>query len=134
MLQDSRVAAFIPTNDPARAKEFYEGKLGLTPDTTFDDGGTLYMCAGGTGFVVFLSSGKSSGTHTQLGFEVEDANAEASALASKGITPEPVEIPGAEVENGVSQMPNGRGFWIKDPDDNLIGIFQRAEVPAAAGS
>jgi catechol 2,3-dioxygenase-like lactoylglutathione lyase family enzyme len=133
MLQDSRVAAMIPTNDLPRAREFYEGKLGLIPETE-NAGGVLYMCAAGTGFSVFVSSGKSSGTHTQLGFEVEDANAEASALASKGITPEPVEIPGAEVENGVSQMPNGRGFWIKDPDDNLIGIFQRAEVPAAAGS
>jgi predicted enzyme related to lactoylglutathione lyase len=133
MLKDARVGAMIPTTDLARAKEFYEGKLGLTPE---DDpgGGALYRCADGTGFVVFPSSGKSSGTHTQLGFDVQDLEAEASSLAAQGITPEPVEIPGITIENGIAEMPDGRGLWIKDPDGNLIAVFQRAVVPAATGS
>jgi len=103
MLKDARVGAMIPTTDLARAKEFYEGKLGLTPE---DDpgGGALYRCADGTGFVVFPSSGKSSGTHTQLGFDVQDLEAEASSLAAQGITPEPVEIPGITIENGIAEM------------------------------
>lgn len=133
MLKDARVGAMMPTTDLARAREFYEGKLGLTPD---DDpaGGALYRCADGTAFVVFPSSGKTSGTHTQLGFEVQDLDAEASALAAQGITPEPVEIPGITVENGIAEMPDGRGFWIKDPDGNLIAVLQRAVVSATVGS
>src|SRR5207245_6664054 len=67
MLKDTRAGAMIPTQDLARAKEFYEGKLGLTPED--DPGGVLYRCAEGTAFAVFLSSGKTSGTHTQLGFD-----------------------------------------------------------------
>jgi predicted enzyme related to lactoylglutathione lyase len=133
MLKDTRVAAMIPTQDIARAKEFYEGKLGFTAE---DDpsGGAVYTCADGSIFVVFPSSGKSSGTHTQLGFDVQDIDAEASSLAAQGITPDPVEMPGVTVENGIAQMPDGRGFWIKDPDGNVIAVFQRAVVPAAVGS
>ena len=55
-------------------------------------------------------------------------------LAAQGITPEPVEIPGITIENGIAEMPDGRGLWIKDPDGNLIAVFQRAVVPAATGS
>jgi predicted enzyme related to lactoylglutathione lyase len=122
----------IPTQDMARARQFYEGTLGLTPEV--EPGGALYRCADGTTFALFLSSGKASGTHTQLGFDVEDIDAEASSLAAQGVTPDPVDIPGATVENGIVQLPDGigRGLWFRDPDDNVIAVFQRAAVPAAA--
>jgi predicted enzyme related to lactoylglutathione lyase len=121
----------IPTQDLARAKEFYEGKLGLTPED--DPGGVLYRCAEGTAFAVFMSSGKTSGTHTQLGFDVDDIDAEVSSLAARGITPDPVDIPGATVENGIVTLPDGsgRGIWFKDPDGNVLAVFQRAAVPAS---
>jgi predicted enzyme related to lactoylglutathione lyase len=130
MLKDTRVAAMIPTQDLARAKEFYEGKLGFTPED--EPGGVRYRCADGTEFAVFLSSGKTSGTHTQVGFDVRDIDAEASSLAAQGITPDPVDIPGATVENGIVSLPEGvgRGLWFKDPDGNVIAVFQRAAVPA----
>jgi catechol 2,3-dioxygenase-like lactoylglutathione lyase family enzyme len=129
MLKDARVGAAIPTQDLARARQFYEGKLGLTPDEDLA-GGAIYRCAEGTAFLVFPSSGKSSGTHTQLGFDVQDVEAEAAALAAQGVTPEPVEMPGFESENGIVEQPDGRGFWLKDPDGNLLGVFQRSAVRA----
>jgi catechol 2,3-dioxygenase-like lactoylglutathione lyase family enzyme len=105
----------IPTQDLARAKEFYEGKLGLTPED--DPGGVLYRCAEGT----------------ELGFDVDDIDAEVSSLAARGITPDPVDIPGATVENGIVTLPDGsgRGIWFKDPDGNVLAVFQRAAVPAS---
>lgn len=131
MLKDARAAAMLPTQDLARAKQFYEGTLGFTPED--DPGGTSYRCADGTAFVVFESSGKTSGTHTQLGFDVENIDAEAATLAGQGIKPDPVEIPGVTVENGIASLPElGRGLWFHDPDGNVIAVFQRAAVPAAA--
>lgn len=131
MLKDARAAAMIPTQDMARAKQFYEGTLGFTP-TDEDPGGVTYRCADGTAFVVFESGGKTSGTHTQLGFDVENIDAEAAALAAKDIKPDPVEIPGVTVENGIASLPElGRGLWFHDPDGNVIAVFQRAAVPAA---
>ena len=131
MLKDARAGAMVPTQDIARARQFYEGTLGFTP-TDEDPGGITYRCADGTAFVLFSSSGKSSGSHTQLGFDVDDIEAEAATLRSSGVTPDPVEIPGATVENGVATLPDlGRGLWFHDPDGNVIAVFQRAAVPAA---
>ena len=133
MLRDARVGAMIPTQDVARAREFYEQKLGMTAE---DDtaGGALYRCGDGTSFVLFPSAGTSSGTHTQLGFEVTDIEAEAAEITARGVTLDAVEIPGATVENGIAQLPDGRACWFKDPDGNVIAIFQRTQVPAAAAT
>ncbi len=132
MLKDARAGAMVPTQDMERAKRFYEGTLGFTPSDE-DPGGVTYRCADGTAFVVFASSGKSSGTHTQLGFDVRDIDAEAAALVAQGIQPDPVDIPGVTVENGIATLPElGRGLWFHDPDGNVIAVFQPAAVPAAA--
>jgi catechol 2,3-dioxygenase-like lactoylglutathione lyase family enzyme len=133
MLQKSRAAATIPTSDLARARAFYEGKLGLTPNPDTDEReGATYRCGDGTEFLVFESSGSSSGTHTQLGLEVDDIDAEVSALRDMGVQFENYDSPGLKTENGIAQMPVGRGGWFKDPDGNLISIFQRVRVTSPA--
>jgi len=133
MLQKSRAAATIPASDLARARAFYEGKLGLTPDPDADErDGLMYRCGEGTVFLVFESTGSSSGNHTQLGLEVDDIDAEVSALRDKGVQLENYDSPGLKTEDGIAQMPVGRGGWFKDPDGNLISIFQRVRVTSPA--
>jgi catechol 2,3-dioxygenase-like lactoylglutathione lyase family enzyme len=133
MLQKARAAALLPASDIARARAFYEGKLGLTPDSDYNDptGGALYRCADGTGFAVFLSSGTSDASYTQIGFEVDDLDAEATDLRSKGVKLEEYDLPGIKTENGIADQPDGKGCWFKDTEGNLIGVMQRVPVPAA---
>jgi catechol 2,3-dioxygenase-like lactoylglutathione lyase family enzyme len=45
---DSRVEATVAVSDMDRAKEFYEGKLGLSGGIDETDGGRSYPCADGT--------------------------------------------------------------------------------------
>jgi predicted enzyme related to lactoylglutathione lyase len=135
MLQQSRAAAAIPASDLARAKNFYEGKLGLKPDTEInDDEGVMYRCGDGTAFLVFKSTGSSNGSHTQLTLEVDDVDNEVGALRNNGVTFEEYDFPGLKTENGIAQMPDGRGGFFKDTEGNLIAIFQRARVTSPANS
>src|SRR6202022_83496 len=86
MIKQGRAAAMLPAQDLERAKAFYRDKLGLTPTREGDPmGGALYELSGGTGFAVFLSSGKSSGTHTQLALEVQDLDATVKDLRARGL-------------------------------------------------
>src|SRR5207247_5437971 len=76
MLKQVRAAAMLPAQDLERAKAFYRDKVGLTPTQERDPmGGLLFELSDGTGFAVFQSTGKPSGTHTQMALEVPDLDA-----------------------------------------------------------
>jgi predicted enzyme related to lactoylglutathione lyase len=135
MLQASKAAATIPASDLARARAFYEGKLGLTPDPDTDErDGVMYRCADGTGFLVFESSGSSSGNHTQLSFDVDDVDTEMKELRERGVQFEDYDSPGLKTENGVAEIATGRGGWFRDSEGNLISVFQRAVVTSPASN
>ena len=75
-----RSIATLPAQDLDRAKRWYEEKLGLRPSSTDATGGLMYEVSGGTGFLVFMSSGKANGEHTQMALEVEDVPRAGSAF------------------------------------------------------
>ena len=56
MLEDSKVAARIPVQDPQRARSFYAEKLALEPSVE-RPGGLLYRCSEGE-FALFESVAK----------------------------------------------------------------------------
>ena len=113
----------MPATDLERARNFYEG-LGFKG--TEDPGGVTYECADGTGFMVFQSTGSSNGTHTQMGIEVKDMEAEMADLRGRGVMFEEYDMPGMKTENGLMRDPSGGlGSWFKDSEGNMIGLFQR---------
>ena len=127
MLENARAAARIPVADLDRARAFYAEKLGLHP-VAERPGGLLYRC-GGTEFALFRSSGAASGTHTQLGFEVDDLPAVVAGLRARGVVFE--EYAGstvdgiAEVEGNYPHKGSGeRAAWFRDSEGNLLGIGQ----------
>jgi extradiol dioxygenase family protein len=46
-LSDAKVELAVPVSDMAKAKEFYEAKLGLSGGRDIGDGGITYPCGGG---------------------------------------------------------------------------------------
>ncbi len=122
MLSDARVAAALPAQDLGRARAFYSEQLGLEPTEEVEGGqGLRYELPGGT-FLVFVSSGEPSGTHTQMSFTVDDADSVAVELRSRGVVFEDVE--GIEQEGGIATMGEVRGGWFKDSEGNLLGLVQ----------
>ena len=128
MLDDGRVAARLPVRDLEKARAFYSEKLGLEPAEE-RPGGLLYRC-GGSEFALFESAGTASGTHTQMGWTVDDMEATVTDLRRRGLEFEHVEMPGITFSDGIAEIPGnypskGRGeraVWFRDLDGNVLGL------------
>jgi catechol 2,3-dioxygenase-like lactoylglutathione lyase family enzyme len=123
MLRDSRVHTTMPTADLERARGFYEGVLGFEP-ALVTPAGVQYRGAGDTWFIVFPSSGRASGSHTQMSFSVGDIAAEVADLKARGVTFEQYDFPGFDQATSIAQAGPNRTAWFRDPDGNLIGLIQ----------
>jgi predicted enzyme related to lactoylglutathione lyase len=126
MLKDRSVHTTLPGQDLARAKAFYAEKLGLEPDEE-KPGGLLYSTADGK-FVIFPRPIPSDGSHTQMGFTVDDIEAEVSDLKSRGLVFETYEgMPNFDVDTNIFSSADVRSAWFKDSEGNLIGLVQFME-------
>src|SRR5438477_11913034 len=81
-------------------------------------------------FSLFASSGALSGTHTQLGWEVDDIQNTVAALRTRGVVFAEYDLRGLKTINGIAEVPGnypsrgGRGewaAWFRDSEGNLLG-------------
>jgi predicted enzyme related to lactoylglutathione lyase len=133
MLKITESAAALPAQDIARARKFYEQKLGLTPDDVGPDGGVYYK-TGNTGFLVFPSMGKPSGDHTQLALDVEDVLATVNELKKSGVKFEDYDFPGLKTQDGIADIGDGKGAWFKDSEGNLIAVGEQVRARRSAAN
>jgi catechol 2,3-dioxygenase-like lactoylglutathione lyase family enzyme len=125
MLGDKRVATTIPVRDPAQARSFYEGKLGLKVSRQLDDGGIAYDCGGGTSLFTYPTQENAGQSPATLAaFEVEDGEATIRAMQKSGITFEEYDMPGLKTVDGVADLAGSKGGWFKDPDGNILAVFE----------
>jgi catechol 2,3-dioxygenase-like lactoylglutathione lyase family enzyme len=125
------VATRLPAQDLGRARRWYQEKLGLQPAET-RPGGLLYL-VGATAFVLFASTGKPSGEHTQMGFDVADVDSVVARLRDRGVEFEEVDVPGLRTVDGIADIDGDypskgrgeRGGWFRDSEGNLLGVGQR---------
>ncbi|MEX2553435.1 MAG: VOC family protein [Actinomycetota bacterium] len=124
-----RVTPTIAVSDMTQAKAFYEVKLGLQGGEDQPDGGHEYPCAGGTSIHLYPSpanAGKSPAT--LAAFETDDVDKTVDELSSSGVIFEQYGEPFNTNEKGIFDMGGQRGGWFKDPDGNILAVF---ELPAA---
>jgi catechol 2,3-dioxygenase-like lactoylglutathione lyase family enzyme len=124
-LSSYKVSAVVAVSDLTRAKEFYEGKLGLTADEANQPPGVRrYTCAAGTWLDVYESpdhAGKS--TATLVGWNVDDLERVVDELASTGVTFEQYDEPVKTDEKGIFTAEGEfKAAWFKDPDGNTHAI------------
>lgn len=117
--------------DLERARSFYAEKLGLEP-VEERPGGLRYRCGSGE-FALFESAGAASGTHTQMGWEVEDIDTTVRELRTRGVVFEEYDFPGLETVDGIAKVEGNypskggigeRAAWFRDSEGNLLGIGQ----------
>jgi catechol 2,3-dioxygenase-like lactoylglutathione lyase family enzyme len=124
-LSDAKVGPAIAVSDLQRAKDFYEGKLGLSGGDDTPDGGHTYPCGEGTELHIFTSpAGAGKSESTIAGWAVNDIDATVDELSSNGVTFEQYDEPLNTDEKGIATVGDGRGAWFKDPDGNVLGMFQ----------
>jgi predicted enzyme related to lactoylglutathione lyase len=126
MLSSARCQAALPAADLDRARRFYEETLGFIP-ADIQPGGVRYEAAEGARFLVFPSSGRASGSHTQIGFQVDDIATEVAELRSRGVVFETYDMPTFDPQTMIATFPTARSAWFKDTEGNLIGLV---ELPA----
>jgi catechol 2,3-dioxygenase-like lactoylglutathione lyase family enzyme len=121
-----RVRTSIAVSDLARAADFYEGKLGLTPSAGEGGESRIYACGGGTSLHVYESpahAGKA--TATLATWYVPDLERVVDELSSNGVTFERWDDPSLETDvRGIHELGDGRVAWFKDPDGNTFAIEQ----------
>jgi catechol 2,3-dioxygenase-like lactoylglutathione lyase family enzyme len=125
-LSESRVEATIPVSDMAKAKSFYEGKLGLSGGDDEPDGGHTYPCGDGTSLHVYPSpdnAGKSGATLAS--WLVEDVEGTVEELSTDGVTFEQYGEPFNTDEKGIARLGDSAVAWLKDPDGNILAIGSR---------
>ena len=124
-LKDHTVDAAMAVSDLDRAKQFYEGQLGLVPGEA-EEQGVRYPCAQGTAIFVYLSpenAGKSPAT--LAGWAVDDLDQTMAELGSRGVTFERYDQPGLKTdERGVFDAGRFRAAWVRDPDGNTMAITE----------
>ncbi len=125
-LSESRVVSAIAVSEMERAREFYEGKLGLSPGEERADGGVRYPCGGGTAIHVYPSPDNAGGsTATLAGFEVDDVEATVEALTAAGVEFERYDAgPIQTDEKGIARLGESATAWLKDPDGNILGLVE----------
>jgi|SRR5580658_2311025 catechol 2,3-dioxygenase-like lactoylglutathione lyase family enzyme len=124
MLASSKIIAFVPTTDSAKARSFYEGKLGL--EFVGEDTFALVMRAGETMIRIAKAQDFTAPAYTVLGWEVTNIEEVVAWLQQRGVAFE--KYPWVEdKEAGIWIAPGGdKVAWFKDPDGNVLSVSQHA--------
>jgi catechol 2,3-dioxygenase-like lactoylglutathione lyase family enzyme len=126
MLQESKMFAYIPAKDVARARRFYEEKLGFKPGRELD-GGVSYEFAGGTACFLYLTPNAGTSAASQAFWDVADVEKEVAELKIKGVVFEEYDMPPPmpPMVGSISAAGGAKAAWFKDTEGNIMAIIQR---------
>ena len=122
MLTDFAIYATLPATDLARARRFYEEKLGFKPGEA-TPAGVMYE-ARSTSMYLYASTFAGTNKATAAGFNVTNLAAVVAELKAGGISFEEYDMGDYKTQNGIMKTPEGLAAWFKDTEGNIIGLFQ----------
>jgi predicted enzyme related to lactoylglutathione lyase len=123
MLKNAPIRVYIPVSDLARARSFYEGKVGLVPKEEYA-GGVIYECGGSEAFM-YPTSNAGTSQASQAFWSVDDVEAEVTELKARGVVFEEYDMPGITMENSIASGGGARTAWFKDTEGNILAVSQR---------
>jgi predicted enzyme related to lactoylglutathione lyase len=123
MLQQSPLYAYIPAKDVARARRFYEEKLGLKPKQEIA-GGVAYEFAKGTGCFLYPTPNAGTSKASQAFWQVNDVEREVRELKARGVKFEDYDMPGMKTQNGIATAGGAKSAWFKDSEGNILALVQ----------
>jgi catechol 2,3-dioxygenase-like lactoylglutathione lyase family enzyme len=123
MFENTKAFSGFAVDDVAKAREFYEGTLGLRVS---DEHGMLVLhLAGDRDTLIYPKDDHKPATYTILNFPVPDIDEAVDELASRGVHFERYD--GFEQdEKGISRA-NGGGpsiAWFTDPSGNVLSVLE----------
>ena len=123
MLQKFPLYAYIPARDVARARRFYEDKLGFKPKEDVSDG-VIYDFANGTSCFLYPTPNAGTSQASQAFWQVDDVDAEMAELKSRGVVFEDYDVPGERSPSGAIIANGAKAAWFKDTEGNILAIIE----------
>ena len=123
MLQRSPMYAYIPAKDVARARQFYEQKLGFKPKQEAA-GGVIYEFAQHTACFLYPTPNAGTSKASQAFWEVDDVEREVAELKARGVTFEEYDVPGLKTVNGIATGGGAKTAWFRDTEGNILAVVQ----------
>jgi predicted enzyme related to lactoylglutathione lyase len=117
--------SYIPAKDVARAREFYEGKVGLKPKEEIA-GGVVYEFGKNTACFLYPTPNAGTSLASQAFWSVEDVEREVAELKSRGVKFEEYDEPGMKTVNGILNAGGAKAAWFKDSEGNTMAIVQES--------
>jgi catechol 2,3-dioxygenase-like lactoylglutathione lyase family enzyme len=124
MLKNAPIIPYIPVADVARARKFYEEKLGLRPSEEYA-GGVVYECGQGSWVFMYPSPGTGTSKASTAFWSVADVAAEVTELKARGVVFEEYNVPGFQMENSILTAGGAKTAWFKDTEGNILAVSQR---------
>ena len=123
MLQRFPLFAYIPAKDVARARRFYEDKLGFALKQEMA-GGAVYEFGGGTACFVYPTPNAGTSHASQAFWQVDNVDAEVLELKARGVVFEEYDMPGERSAAGAITAMGAKAAWFKDSEGNILAIVQ----------
>ena len=123
MLQDSPMYAYIPAKDVARARQFYEEKLGFKPKRA-EAGGVVYECGDHTGCFLYPTPNAGTSKASQAFWQVKDVEREVAELKARGVEFETYDMPGEKSGSGIVTAGGAKAAWFKDSEGNIMAVIE----------
>ena len=123
MLQDFPMYAYIPAKDLARARQFYEQKVGLKPSQE-TNGGVVYEFGRGTACFLYPTPNAGTSKASQAFWSVADVDSEIEALKARGVVFEHYDMPGERSASGAITEGGAKAAWFKDSEGNIMALIQ----------
>jgi predicted enzyme related to lactoylglutathione lyase len=122
MLQNAPMYSYIPAKEVARARVFYEEKLGFKPKEV-TAGGVTYEFANGTAGFLYPTPNAGTSQASQAFWRVEDIEKEVAKLVTRGVNFEKYDMPDID-EKGISPAGGAKAAWFKDTEGNIMALIQ----------
>jgi len=123
MLANATVTTMLPVIDRARAREFYEKRLGLAPGGLRPDGKFVYRVGGST-LALFPKPEGTKAEHTAISFQVADIAAAIDSLKRTGVVFEDYDFPDFKTVDHVCVLGAEKAAWFKDPEGNFLCLHE----------
>jgi predicted enzyme related to lactoylglutathione lyase len=114
--------SYIPAKEVARARKFYEEKLGFKPKEVREDG-VIYEFGSGTSCYLYATPNAGTSQASQAFWQVEDIEQEVAELKARGIKFERYDMSEMD-EKGIATAEDAKAAWFKDTEGNIMALIQ----------
>jgi catechol 2,3-dioxygenase-like lactoylglutathione lyase family enzyme len=122
-----RISAVLGSGDLARSQAFFEQVVGLTLSSETIPNHLLFECGDGT-LLVYGRPAPNKADHTQVRLWSDDVVRDVRALERRGVVFEDYDFPMLKtVDHIATTVGVGKSAWFKDPDGNMLALFQAEE-------